>query len=69
MKHQENTDSLSVEKILIDGHVPPRPAKYIERKEIIQRIRDALYELKGKDEGYAALLIVASVYMTVAPSE
>ena len=48
---EENTDSLSVEKILINGHVPPRPAKYVERKETIQKIRDALYELKGKDEG------------------
>ena len=40
-----------VDEVLKEGHVPPRHGVYVERKEKIKEIRDALYKLKDKD-GY-----------------
>ena len=38
-----------VEEVLKRGHVPPRQGVYVERKEMIEKIRNALYHLKDKE--------------------
>ena len=41
----------SVEEVLKRAHVPPRHGVYIEREEMIEKIREQLYKLKDED-GY-----------------
>ena len=38
-----------VEDVLKRAHVPPRQGVYIERKVMIQKIRNELYKLKDQD--------------------
>jgi len=41
--------SLAVDEVLKQGHVPPRYAIYVERKEMTEKIRTELYKLKDTD--------------------
>jgi hypothetical protein len=40
---------ISVEDVLKRAHVPPRQGVYVERKVMIQKIRNELYKLKEQD--------------------
>ncbi len=41
-----------VEEVLKMGHVPPRQGVYVERKELIEKIRTALSNLRDQKEGW-----------------
>ena len=43
------SDKFPVEEVLKRGHIPPRQGVYVERTEMIKKIRSALYNLKDKE--------------------
>ena len=44
-------DEYPVEEVLKRGYVPPRQGVYVDRKRLLEEIREALRHLKDK-EGY-----------------
>ena len=56
-------DQFPVEEVLKRGHVPPKQGVYVERVELITRIRKALHQLTDHQEGYVCMHVCACVYV------
>ena len=55
-----------VEDVLKRAHVPPRQGVYVERKVMIQKIRNELYKLKDQD-GCELTLFFAYIHVNDRP--
>lgn len=62
-------DSFPMEEVLRRGHVPPRQGVYVERKDLIQKIRKALKEMTDKQEGWVLVHGIAGFGKTVLAAE
>lgn len=59
---------LTVQTILSEGGVPPRPVVFVSRPELVNRIREKLYQLQ-KDSGWVTVFGMAGSGKSVLAAE